>query len=389
LCPNPQSGTAPLVKHFAALLSALALPLVAAQPPEVPPGFVIETVCEGLDAAVTMDVARDGRVFITEQLGAVRVVQDGRLLGDPFVTLGVNDVWERGVEGVALHPRFPDEPFVYVHYVAKSPCPHHVISRFTAEAPHFNTAKPGSELVMLAGEDQDRIPVKFRGAHQGGAMRFGADGKLYATVGEHTTRDPSQSLDSTFGKILRFSADGTIPADNPFVSKTDGALRAIFATGLRNPFGLAVQPGSGRMFVTDVGQALFEEVNEVRAGANYGWPKAEGLAGHAAEFTKPLHTYGRALGTCIAGGAFVPEKSVLPAEFAGKFIFADFMAGWLRVLDPAKPESSEPFAKRIPNPTDLAFAPDGSLLVLARAAWLQDGKLKRRTGMLMRIRASK
>ncbi len=123
----------------------------------------------------------------------------------------------------------------------------------------------------------------------------------------------------------------------------------------------------------------------MKAGANYGWPKAEGMLGHADGFEKPLHTYNRAMGTCIAGGVFVPEKSTFPAELAGKFIFADFMAGWLRVVDPAKPENSEPFAKRIASPTDLVFAPDGSLLVLARAAWLQDGKLKRRTGSLIRI----
>ena len=164
--------------------------------PEVPAGFVIETVCEGLDAAVTMDVARDGRVFFTEQLGAVRVIEKGKLLDEPFVRVEADDYFERGVEGIALHPNFPAEPFVYVHYVRKQPHPAHVISRLTAAGPTFNTAQAGSELVMSEGENQDKRIGKARGAHQGGAMRVGADGKLYATIGEHTTREPSQAMDS-------------------------------------------------------------------------------------------------------------------------------------------------------------------------------------------------
>ncbi len=251
----PSGSDTPVFVNRIAFLSVLASPLIAAQPPEVPPGFMIETVCDGLDAAVTMDVARDGRVFITEQLGAVRVVQDRALLPEPFVKLEVDDLWERGVEGVAVHPQFPAEPYIYVHYVRKKPYVHHVISRFTAEGPHHNTAKAGSELVMLACEDQEKFPAKIKGAHQGGAMRFGADGKLYVTIGEHTTRDPAQSLDSTFGKLLRFNADGSIPSDNPFHGKGEGSQRAVYAYGLRNPFGLAVQPGTGRMFVTDVGRS--------------------------------------------------------------------------------------------------------------------------------------
>ena len=103
----------PTLSAVLIILAALARPLCAEV--EVPEGFAVETVCEGLDAAVTMDVARDGRVFICEQTGAVRVVKDGRLLAEPFLRITVDDFWERGVIGVALHPRFPEEPFVYVH----------------------------------------------------------------------------------------------------------------------------------------------------------------------------------------------------------------------------------------------------------------------------------
>ena len=351
---------------------------------EVPAGFSVETVCEGLDAVVTMDVARDGRIFICEQTGAVRVVRDGHLLDEPFLRLAVDDFWERGVIGVAVHPRFPAEPFVYVHYVRKEPFPHHVVSRFTADG---DRAVAGSELVMIEGEDQSLRVGKYPGAHQGGALRFGADGKLYVPLGEHNVRDPAQSMESIHGKLLRFNADGSIPEDNPFFKTTAGKYRAIYALGLRNPFGLAVQPGTGRMMIADVGQELFEEIDEAAPGANYGWPIAEGLAGNRPEFTKPLFTYNRALGTCISGVVFYnPPKAQFPAEYVGRLIFADFSAGWLRLLDPAQPAESTPFAQRLPNPVDLAVEADGSLLVLVRRTNVHDEHFTPRAGQLLRIR---
>ena len=377
----------PTFLHFS-FIAFGSLALIAQDDIEVPDGFLVETVCEGFDGAVTMDVARDGRVFVCEQTGAVRVVKNGRLLDAPFLKVEVDNFWERGVEGVALHPKFPEEPFVFVHYVRKQPFTHHVISRVTAEG---DVVKAGSELVMIEAEDQSLKVGKYPGAHQGGAMRFGTDGKLYVTIGEHNTRDPAQSFESLHGKLLRFNADGSIPEDNPFRDKTAGKYRAIYAMGLRNPFGLAVDRASGRMFINDVGQELFEEIDEAAPGANYGWPAAEGLVGNQPEFAKPVHTYNRAMGVCISGGAFYqPAKSDgphFPGAYLGKYFFADFMGGWLRVLDPAKPETSEPFAKRIPGPVDLASTPDGALLVLARNAWVRDDKMKRQSGLLLRIKA--
>ncbi len=375
---------------LALVFTSLSVPLFAQDDIEVPDGFIVETLCEGFDGAVTMDVARDGRVFVCEQTGAVRVVKNGALLDAPFLKLDVDDFWERGVEGLALHPKFPDEPYVYVHYVRKTPFTHHVISRFTAEG---DVAKAGSELVMIEAEDQSLKVGKYPGAHQGGAMRFGTDGKLYATIGEHNTRDPAQSFESLHGKILRFNPDGSIPEDNPFSKETTGKYRAIYAMGLRNPFGLAVDRVSGRMFINDVGQELFEEIDEVAPGANYGWPLAEGLVGNQPQFTKPLHTYNRATGVCISGGAFYrPAKSDgphFPSSYDGKYFFADFMGGWIRVLVPAKPDTSEDFARRIPGPVDLASTADGALLVLARNAWVRDDKMKRQSGMLLRIKATR
>ena len=171
--------------RFGVVFSSIALATAAPPSIEVPEDCVVETICDGLDAGVSLDVARDGRVFFTEQLGAVRVIENGKLLEEPFVRLDVNSVWERGVIGVALHPKFPEQPYVYVHYVRASPVVQHVVSRFTADAPGFNTCQRESERVIVEGEDQAKLKPRIMGAHQGGPMRFGADGKLYVTIGEH------------------------------------------------------------------------------------------------------------------------------------------------------------------------------------------------------------
>jgi glucose/arabinose dehydrogenase len=374
---------------LAASLALCLLPLSPANaddppPIQLPAGFSIETICDGIDGAITMDLARDGRIFICEQMGALRIVKDGKLLPEPFLRLPVDDYWERGLIGVALHPKFPAEPCVYIHYVAPKPYPHHVISRFTADG---DRAREGSEKMFVEGENQDLHVGNYRGAHQGGAIRFGSDGKLYVPIGEHTARDPAQSLELISGKILRFNDDGSIPTDNPFYAQTTGIYRAIYARGLRNPYGLAVQPGTGRMFINDVGQELFEEIDEVAPGANYGWPIAEGPANNRPEFTKPIHFYGRKEGICISGGVFYnPDKPQFPAEFVGKYFFADFNTQWIRTLDPAHPEKAEPFAQRVPGATDLAVTPDGALLVLVRNTFVHDDKFRAKSGSLLRVR---
>ena len=112
--------------------------------------------------------------------------------------------------------------------------------------------------------------------HNGGGLHFGLDGKLYISVGENATRTNSQTLSNLLGKVLRINADGTIPSDNPFFNTATGQNRAIWALGLRNPFTFAVQPGTGRIFINDVGETTFEEINDGRPGANYGWPDTEG-----------------------------------------------------------------------------------------------------------------
>lgn len=353
-----------------------------AGPLTLPPGFKAEVVATGLTGATAMEVAGDGRIFVCEQTGALRVIKNGKLLPQPFVKLSVDHSWERGLIGVTVHPGFPKTPGVYVCYVAKEPYPHHRVSRFTAMG---DVATPGSEAILLRGDDQTKLGGNVPNGHQGGAIHFGKDGKLYIGIGEQTARAPSQKLDTLLGKLLRINADGSIPDDNPFYTKTTGKYRAIWALGLRNPFAFAVQPGSGRIFINDVGDTRWEEINEGVAGANYGWPHAEG-ASNSPKYRNPIHVYGRGQGTSITGGDFCRGDSPWPAGYRGRYFFAEFTHGSIRTIDPAAPALAESFATGLRRPVDLRFAADGHLYVLLRDAWVIDHLFKGGTGALLRIR---
>src|SRR5262245_26859696 len=192
-----------MVRLRAILMAALLA--TGALAAELPAGFIEGNVTEGINAATAMAVARDGRVFIAEQTGALRIVKDDKLLPAPFLTVTVDSYWERGLIGVALHPDFPKTPHIFTLYVAPQPYPHHRLSRFTAEG---DRALPGSEVILFEGDDQTKLGGTIPAGHQGGPIRFGPDGKLYVALGEQTAGKPSQALDSLLGKILRLNADG-------------------------------------------------------------------------------------------------------------------------------------------------------------------------------------
>jgi uncharacterized repeat protein (TIGR03806 family) len=350
--------------------------------PDLPEGFADSTVATGLTGATALAVAADRRVFVCEQTGTLRVVKNERLLPEPFVTLPVDSFWERGLIGVCLDPDFPGQPFVYLCYVAAKPYPHHVISRFTAKG---DVALPNSEVVLLEGDDQRTLGGAQPAGHQGGALHFGKDGKLYITIGEQTAGAPAQRLDTFQGKLLRINRDGSIPEDNPFFKEAKGKYRAIWALGLRNPFAFAVQPGTGRIFINDVGNARIEEINEGVAGANYGWPESEGPTANP-KHRGPVHFYDHTTGRSITGGTFYNPATVqFPRRFIDKYFFLDFMDHWLRVLDPDHPASAEVFATGLAGPVDVATAPDGSLYYLNRKEWVKDERFQKETGALHKI----
>jgi glucose/arabinose dehydrogenase len=330
----------------------------------LPSGFSEVQIADGLVSPTAMALSPDGRIFVCEQQGRLRVVEDGALLSEPFLTVTVSAEGERGLVGVAVDPGFPATPYIYVYYTATTPYIHNRLSRFTAEG---NRAVPGSETVLL---ELDRLS----GAriHNGGALHFGPDGKLYVAVGENGHSANAQTLGNLLGKILRLNPDGSIPEDNPFYGRASGANRAIWALGLRNPFTFAFQPGTGRMLINDVGQNAWEEINDGVAGANYGWPLAQGPTTRQG-YRSPIYWYGHGIGPeigcAITGGAFYdPPSPRFPSEYAGSYFFADYCSGWIRRLDPSRGNAVSGFAAGLRSPVDLRTSEDGSLYYLQRGA---------------------
>jgi glucose/arabinose dehydrogenase len=322
----------------------------------VPSGFIDEVFVSGLTGMTQMQFAPDGRLFVSEQRGTLRVVKNGALLTTPFVTVTVDQNGERGLMGIAFDPAFATNQFVYVYYTATSGGTHNRVSRFTASG---DVAVAGSEVVIM-----DLDPLSSATNHNGGGLHFGTDGKLYVTVGENANGANAQTLGNRLGKMLRINKDGTIPTDNPFFGTATGANRSIWVLGLRNPFTFAVQPGTGKMYINDVGGGAFEEVDEVVKGANYGWPHSEGNQGLQAGDTAPLYAYPHGGACAITGGAFYnPSNVQFPSAWVGHYFFGDLCGGWIRRLDPATRTATD-FATGLSSPTDVKIGADGALYYL-------------------------
>ncbi len=376
-----------LSRSLALLLSTISLSFVGnAQlaAAEVPSGFEVTTVLDQINTATAFTFTPDGRILILDQTGKILVVKDGELLSQPMLTVEVDAYWERGLIGLALHPEFPDTPHLFINHTPGKPYTRHRISRFTVEG---DTVLPGSEKVLFEGDDQSQLGGNVPHGHQGGPMRFGPDRKLYIALGEQTAGKPSQSIKSLLGKILRINPDGSIPTDNPFYEQTTGKYRAIWATGIRNPYGLAFHPITEDLYENDVGQSAWEEINIIRRGANYGWPEAEGLSDNP-DFTNPVYAYPPVIGRSITGGTFYTGGSQpFPKKYHHQYFFLDFMNHWIRILDPENPNHSKLFGKNFNGPVDLQTGPDGALYVLNRGTiWRDNKRHVDNAGSLQRIR---
>lgn len=352
------------------LLVAGASPAAAAT--NLLPGFEDVTVVTGLTSPTAMQFAPDGRLFVAEQGGRLRVIKNAALLAAPFVTLSVNSSGERGLLGVAFDPNFQSNQYLYLFYTATTPAIHNRVSRFKANGDIADTTH--GEVVLL---DFDNLSGATN--HNGGALHFGADAKLYVAHGENATGSNSQTLANLLGKMIRMNPvpDPTaqIPTDNPFYSTATGKNRLIWTLGLRNPFTFSIQPGSGRVFINDVGQSSREEINEGQAGRNFGWPTTEGAFSSASfpQFTNPVYSYAHSgttpSGCAITGGTFYnPSSAAFPPSYVGKYFFADYCSGWLYYIDPANPSTASQFAAALSSPVDLKVGPDGALYYLSRGS---------------------
>ena len=338
-----------------------------------PAGFTRNTsFVSGLSNATAMAQAPDGRWFVAEQGGALRVVKNGVLLTPPFTTLTVDSTGERGLIGVALHPNFAVNGWIYLYHTTPENGVHNRIVRVTANPPSSDTVSAGSTAPIAD------LPALGATNHNGGAMHFGADGKLYVAVGENAVQANSQDLNTPLGKMLRFNDDGSIPDTNPFCTTAATLRCAVWAYGLRNPYTFAVQPGTGRMHINDVGASTWEEINLGAAGTNYGWPATEGPT-TAAGVTAPLFAYrhsdtvppgtgpgGFFTGCAITGGAFYPDSGPFPAAYRGSYFFADFCSQWIGRFDLAN-GAAYAFGAAGGSPVDLRVGVDGALHVLTRS----------------------
>ena len=334
-----------------------------------PAGFTrIAGWIAGLSSATAFAQTPDGRLLVAQQGGALRVVNTNGTLGATMLNLSVDAAGERGLIGVAVHPSFASNGFVYVYYTrVNGGSRNNRISRFTASGDSAAGEFVIADLPDLSGATN----------HNGGAMHFGNDGKLYVAVGDNANSAKAPNLADPFGKMLRFDDDGAIPSDNPFFATQSGLARAIWAYGLRNPFTFAVRASDGRIHINDVGQGSWEEVNVGVPGANYGWPSTEGPT-TAAGITAPLFAYdhdsasaagpgGFFSGCAITGGAFYGASGAFPAAYRDSYYFADFCTRFVGRLDLANANAAYAFGAVDADPVDLLVGLDGALLVLTRS----------------------
>lgn len=329
-------------------------------------GFQEADYVSGLQGPTAMEFARDGRLFIAEKRGTVRVVADGLLHETPFLTVAADTFWERGLGGITLDPNFETNGRLYIYYSQPGDPVANRLSRFTVSNTDPNVADPGSELVLLDG-----IPGA-RGLHNGGALHFGTDGKLYVGVGDAGESANAQSLSSLSGKILRLDPDAypdIVPPDNPFVSNAN-ARGEIWATGFRNPFTFAIHPDTGRILVNDVGEVTWEEIDDVVKGRNYGWPTCEGACNDP-RFVDPIYALNHnGQDAALVGGAFY-KGNQFPLEHDGDYFFGEFTDGYIDILEPTSNQTRR-FASELGLVVDIDVAPAGKLYYLTISGSLHE-----------------
>ena len=410
-----------MLKRLAVLMGAalavlaLAQGATAARVAATAPQDFADQLVTAVGAPTALAFISPTRMLITTQTGQLRVFQDGALVGAPALDLSgvICSNSERGLLGVAVDPDFASNKYIYLYYTYKkfpvcptndptnSQVPVNRVSRFTLS--DANVAS--GETVLI-----DNI-LSPNGNHNGGDLHFGADSYLYISVGDggadyagdsgggganDATRDQFMLL----GKILRITRDGGIPPSNPFQGagtarcNTNGSTtpgnkcQETFAWGLRNPFRFAVRPGTSELFINDVGQGAWEEIDQGQSGADYGWNCREGKHTNSssgkcspapANMIDPIYEYSH--GTCnsITGGAFVPA-GIWPAEYDGAYLFADYICGKIfRLTGSGGQYSAADFITNMggSSATALQFGPYNGTQALYYATYAGGGQIRR------------
>ncbi len=311
--------------------------MAAAAQPAAPIG--LEPVVEdGLEEPVFVTHAGDGsgRLFVLEQPGRIRAVENGELTERPFLDIAdrVNAGGERGLLGLAFHPEFPTNGRYVVNYT-REPDGATVVSEFRVSPPDPNASDAASERVLLT------IPQPYAN-HNGGMIAFGPDGYLYIGMGDGgAAGDPqnrAQDPDDLLGKMLRIDVDGgepyAVPADNPFAEAGgNGGRPEIFALGLRNPWRFSFDRETGELYAGDVGQNAIEEIDIVERGGNYGWNIMEGTACYRPRtgcdptgLEMPIAEYDQGGGRCSVTGGYVYRGAAVPT-LRGTYVYGDYCSG--------------------------------------------------------------
>ncbi len=382
----------------------------------LPPGFEIETLASGMTLPTAITFTNDGRIFIAEKNGTILTYKDGKLLPNPLIRLtDVNDYGDRGLIGIAADPNFSQNGYLYLSYTHEntpgtnysgSKTGH--IARITVKG---DIADESSKVILVGTVGGDinspsctNFPITAdcitsdSSSHSVGGLRFGPDGKLYATLGEGASFDfvnanslNAQNIDALGGKMLRINTDGTAPGDNPFYNGDANANRSkVYAYGLRHMYRFNFKP-SGELFGGDVGWNNWEEVNKIVRGGNYGWPCREGglpTVGYdctAVNAIDPFYYYGHnsAGAGAVTSGAF-PSGNAYPTEYANTFFFGDYAQNWIKQM---KVSSISEFvgvtdfaggADKTNGPVEFATGPEGNVYFIA----IYQGELKRITHTL-------
>ncbi|MFN2526416.1 MAG: sorbosone dehydrogenase family protein [Actinomycetota bacterium] len=342
------------------LLAVTTIPARMGEAQAAKPKLALEVVTSGLQSPLGVVDPEDGtkRLFIVEQGGTIRILERGRVQKEPFLDLTslTQEAGERGLLGLAFHPRYDKNGLFYVYYTATTTGTV-TIAEYKVDGKDPNRADPDSARTLL----EIIHPVVN---HNGGSIVFGPDGFLYLGIGDGGgAGDPefdAQRLDNLLGKQLRIDVDNPgggreygIPEDNPFVG-TPGAQPEIWAYGLRNPWRFSFDRKTGHMWLADVGQNRLEEVNRAepdQGGINYGWNIMEGndcfptmtdcrTNPLTQGFHMPLAVYDHDAGCSVTGG-YVYRGREFP-QLYGLYLFADYCTGLIWSVEAAGPDQQEP-----------------------------------------------
>jgi len=357
----------PRVSALGVLCAALGVSTTSAGVP--PPGFAETILVDHIYQLTGFDWAPNGDLWIITKVGQVRLLRAGGSVPIIVRRLTVDDQAERGLVGIAVDPDFSTNSFVYLFYTTPAPTIRSRVSRFTSAGDQLL-----EETIIWQG------PPHTTYFHVSGHLLFGPDGMLYISTGDNGVPDFAQDLSVPYGKILRVARDGSIPPDNPFIG-TPGAAPEVWAYGFRNPWRFSFQPGTGNMFIGDVGYQTWEELDLGLKGGNFGWPLVEGPHPPGVPgVIYPIYWYNHnGSGAALIGGEHMVAGN-FPAQYEGDYFFCDYVLDKvyrMKLDDANQPLFTEVFVSQTAPPIMVRVGPDGALYygsinfqTIYRVAWV-------------------